>query len=87
MSNKRASDLSHENVLRDVHSQVDNSLITNGYLIGKVGRRIESATSTTTNTNDTQTLTFSEDGVTLYVLRIIYTDATQSTFISAERIG
>lgn len=87
MSQKQASTLSSENVLRDVHSSVDNSLITNGFLVGKVGRKIQSVISTTIVTNDTNTLTFSEDGTTLYVLRIIYTDDTQSTMISAERIA
>lgn len=87
MSNKKASNLSNENVLRDVHSQEDNSLITNGYLVAKVGRRIESVDSTTNVAGDTQTITFIEDGVTIYVLRVIYTDATQSKFVSAERIA
>lgn len=87
MSNKPASNLSSENVLRDVHSEVDNSIITNGYLVGLVGRKIESVDSTTSVSGDTQTLTFSENGSVLYVLRIVYTDGTQTKMVSAERIA
>lgn len=87
MSGKLASNLSHENVLRDVHSEIDNSLITNGFLVAKVGRKVESVISTTSVSDDTNTLTFSENGTTLYVIKVIYTDDTQSVMISAERIA
>lgn len=85
MSTKKTSDLSHENVLRDVHSEVDNSLITNGFLIGKVGRKIEQTITTTSVAGDTAILSFLENGVQLYEYTVIYTDATQQTMISAER--
>jgi hypothetical protein len=66
---------------------VDNSLITSGFLVGKVGRKIEIARATTNVADDTQVITFIQDGATLYTLEIVYTDATLSELISAERIA
>jgi hypothetical protein len=87
MSNKTPSNLSGDNVLRDVHNSDDNSIITSSFVVGKVGRKIESAISATSVPDDTQTVTYSEDGTVLYVLRIIYTDGTRSEFSSVERIA
>jgi hypothetical protein len=87
MSQKVPSNLSGDNVLRDVHNEKDNSLITSSFVTGKTGRKIESAISTTNVTDDTQTLTYSEDGTTIYTLRVIYTDGTRAEFSSVERIA
>lgn len=87
MSNKLPSTLSSDNVLRDVHSQVDNSIITSGFLVGKVGRKIEISKTTTNVPDDTQVIAFKEDGITLYTLECVYADATLSELISAERIA
>lgn len=82
---KPASNLSSENVLRSAHNEVNASLSTDGFLVGKVGRRIQLVISTTTIANDTEAYTFIEDGVTLYVITVIYTDGTRETLLSAER--
>lgn len=84
---KRTSDLSHENVLRAAANEHDGSINVNGFLAPIVGRKIQQVISTTTVAGDTATLTFSENGLMLYVYRIIYTDAVQATMISAERIA
>lgn len=87
MSQKTPSNLSGDNVLRDVHNEKDNSIITSTFVTGKVGRKIESVISTTSVTDDTQTLTYSEDSLVLYTVRIIFTDGTRSEFASVERIA
>lgn len=82
---KRLSERDGNQTLQGAFNDVDDSLTTNGYLVGKVGRKIVQAISTTNTAGDTATFTFSEDGITLYTLVIIYTDSTQAVMISAER--
>ena len=76
---------SQENVLRDAHNQTDNTILVNGFLAALVGRKITQQITTTNTTGDTAVLTFSENGTQLYVYTIVYTDATQSVLLSAER--
>ena len=85
MSSKKASKLSQENVLRDVHVSESTSLSINGYVTAKVGRKIELALSTTTVADDTEIYTYLEDGNTVMVLTVIYTDGSRSTLLSVER--
>lgn len=86
-SQKRLTQKDSEQAIRSSYNDVNDTLGVDGFLVGFVGRRIDIATSTTTVANDTQTFTFSENGSQLYVLRLIYTDGTQSTLMSAERIA
>lgn len=82
---KRVSDLSSENVFRAAANDHDGSLNVNGYLAGKVGRRIEQTIATTNVAGDTAVLDFKENGILLYRYTIIYTTAGQTIMISAER--
>lgn len=82
---KRPSQLDGNQTLQGAFNDVDNTHTVNGFLTSKVGRRVEIANSTTTILNDTQVITFIEDGVTLYVFTLIYTDGSQDTMMSAER--
>lgn len=63
------------------------TISVDGFLTGAIGRKVVQAASTTTNPNDTITYTFSESGTTLFVIKVIYTDNTYETMISAERIA
>lgn len=74
-------------VLKHTYNFVDASLTTAGFLTGKVGRKIVQTISTTTSANDTQTFDFQESGISLYQLKVIYTDSSYATMISAERIS
>lgn len=89
MSNttKGMSERDANQTLQLAFNDVDASLTTGGFLTGKVGRKVVQAISTTTVTDDTLTYTFSESGTTLYALKVIYTDNTYNTLISAERIS
>lgn len=81
------SDLDMNQVIRSAFNEVDCSLTSAGFLTGLVGRKVAQVISTTSVTNDTATFTFSENGTTLYVFKLIFTDGTQATLLSAERIS
>ena len=85
MSNKKASKLSNENVLRSAHVDETASLSINGYVSAKVGRRIELSLTTTNVLNDTEVYTYLEDGVQIMVLEVVYTDTSRETLVSVER--
>lgn len=61
-------------------NEEDFSLTTAGFLVGKVGRRIEVG-----GAGAVEIYTFIEDGDTLYELTLTYTDASKTTLLSAER--
>lgn len=84
-TSKPTADLSHENVLRSAYNKEDSSITTSGFLVGKVGHKVTQATSTTTIANDTLTYNFLDGAALLYSIKVIYTDATYATMISAER--
>lgn len=67
-------------VLQASFNVEDSTMLVNGFIVGAVGRKIEVASGGTTDT-----FTFSENGVTLYVLLLTYTDVTKATLLSAER--
>jgi len=85
MSNKKASILSSDNVIRDVHVGETSSLTINGFVTGKVGRKIELAITTTNVANDTEVYTYKEDGSTVMVLTVVYTNGSRDVLLSVER--
>lgn len=83
---KSWSDVDANQALQQSFNQVDASITTNGFLIGKVGNKITQTISTTTVSNDTATFNFYCDLTTLlYTYVLVFTDSTQSTLISATR--
>jgi hypothetical protein len=74
-------------VLQSSYNDVDATISTNGFLVGKVGNQITLAISTTTIANDTETYSFFDGAVALYQIRIIYTDGTRAQMVSATRIS
>ena len=87
MSNtqKTMSERDANQTLQLSFNDVDASLTSAGFLVGKVGRKVVLSFSTTSVANDTQTYAFSENGTALYSLKLIFTDSTYATMISAER--
>lgn len=86
-TSKQTSNASNENVLRSAHNEVDASITTNGFLVGKVGHKVTAVVSTTNLANDTITFTFFDDATQLYQLKIVYPTAQTIPFVSAERIS
>jgi hypothetical protein len=87
ITQKPLSHLDYEQTLQSSYNDVNATLSVDGFLTGKVGRKVELAISTTTVVDDTETYSFSENGIALYTLQIIYTDGTRSQLVSAERIS
>lgn len=83
---KRFSEFDQNQIFKKSYNDA-GTLSVDGFLTGLVGRKVELTISTTTVLNDTQTFQFSENGTTLFVLKVIYTDNTYATMISAERIA
>ncbi len=73
------------NAVQAAFNDEDASISVQSFVTGKVGRKIEFAIITTNVTNDTQVITFTEDGTILYVLTLIYADASLNTLLSVER--
>lgn len=71
--------------LQLAYNDVDATISTNGFLVGKVGNKVTLTISTTSSTGDTQTYAFSSNGTALYSLTLIFTDNTYATLVSAER--
>lgn len=65
----------------------NGTLSVDGFLSGKVGRRVDVAISTTTVANDTATFSFSENGTAILALKLVYTDGTQAQLLYAVRIS
>jgi hypothetical protein len=86
-TDKRMTDRDADQATRKAFNDETATLGVDGFLAGKVGHKIELAISTTTIANDTETYTYSDDGVTVMVLKIVYTDGARTTMLSAERIG
>lgn len=82
---KPFSEYDANQALQQSFNPVDGTLSTNGFLVGLVGRKITQTITTTTVTGDTSIFAFSENGIALYTYTVIYTDGTQTTFLSAER--
>jgi len=87
MSNttKAPSDLDYSQTLQGAYNDVNSTLSTDGFLVGKVGRKIVVSITTTSVANDTEIYAFSENGTALYTITMIYTDGNRTTMISAER--
>lgn len=84
---KPMSNMSNENVLRSAHNEVDASITTNGFLVGKIGHKVTATISTTSISNDTVTFTFFDGTTQLYALKVVYPTAQTIPFVSAERIS
>jgi hypothetical protein len=87
LTTKQNAQVNQGNAIVATYNEADKSLATSSFITSKVGRKITQATSTTTITNDTVTYDFLEDGISLYSLKLIFTDGSQSTMLSVERIS
>lgn len=84
---KPLSERDGSQTLKGSFNDVNDTLSVDGFLTGLVGRRVDLAISTTTLPNDTETYAFSENGISLYTIQIVYTDGTRSTLLYAVRIA
>lgn len=68
------------NATRYSYNDHEGSITVNGFIVSAVGRKVVIGA-----VGAVETYTFSENGVTLYVLTLTYTDASKTTLVSAER--
>lgn len=87
MSSKAMSERDSGQTLRLSFNDANDTLGVDGFLTGKVGRKITLTLSTTSVLDDTETYEFLEGATSLYQLRIIYTDGSRELMLSAERIA
>lgn len=80
-TDKLMSDRDFQQAIKLTFNDVDASLTTNGFLIAKVGRKVEVDVSG----GSVAIYTFKESGVTLYQYTLTYTDASRTILVSAER--
>ena len=84
-STKKLSEYDASQIHQKAFNVEGSTMGVDGFVVGKVGRKINLVVSTTTVIDDTETYTFSEDGVLLHELTIIYTDGSRDQLISVER--
>lgn len=85
ITQKQPSELDYSQTLQNAFNDVNSTITTDGFLVGKVGRKIDLTIATTTVASDTEVYAFSENSIALYTLTIIYTDGTRQTMKSAAR--
>lgn len=84
---KKFSQRDADQTLQASFNDVDSTITVNGFLVSVVGRRVDVTISTTTNPGDTQNFAFSENGIALYTLKVVFTDNTYSQLLFAERVA
>jgi hypothetical protein len=80
-TDKIMSDRDFQQTLKLSFNDTDASLTTNGFLIAKVGRKVEIDVSG----GNVAIYTFKENGVTLYQYTLTYADVSRAQLVSAER--
>ncbi len=79
-STKNLTRLDGNQVLQSAYNPEDTTVSVNGFIVGAVGRRVDISA-----VGAVETYTFSENGTTLYVLTLTYTDISRTVLQSAER--
>ena len=82
---KKLTQKDSQQSIRAAYNDANDTLGVDGFITGLVGRKVVRTVATTNVTGDTSVFDFSENGNLLYEITVVYTDATQDTFISAER--
>lgn len=86
-TNKLMSQKDADQSIRSAYIDDNGTISIDGFLAGKVGRRVDVGISTTTMANDTTTFSFSENGNPVLALKLVYTDGTQAQLLFAVRIS
>lgn len=73
--------------LQMAFNDVDASITTNGFLVGKIGHKVTLDIVTTTVAGDSELYSFLDNGELLYQIKLVYTDAGKTQLLSAERVA
>lgn len=87
---KIPAEYDYQQTLRRSYNLETASMSVDGFLAGKIGRKVVQTIVTTTFPNDTLVFDFQEKDatgayITLYQLTIIFIDSGRSEMLSAER--
>lgn len=84
---KKSSKKDGMQTLQMAFNDSDASITTSGFLTGKVGHKITLEIITTNVADDTEVYSFFDETNLLYEIKLVYTGASKSQLISAERIA
>lgn len=73
--------------LQMAFNDVDASITTNGFLVGKIGHKVTLEIVTTNMMSDSELYTFLDGEELLYQIKLVYTDAGKTQLLSAERVA
>jgi len=82
---KSYSDLDQQQIFKRSYNEESGTLGVDGFVAGKVGRKVVRSITTTNVANDTEVFTFSENGEHLFTIQVVYADDTLATLVSVER--
>lgn len=82
-TSKRLSEKDYQQALQGSYNDVDKTLSVNGFIVGKVGHRIERTDYLTTGDD----YSFYDGATLLYTIRVIYTTSSKAILSSVERIA
>lgn len=86
-TNKKASPLSSENVLRNSYIEETKVLGVGGFIGSKVGHKITLDIQTTNVANDTELYTYYDGPTQLMQIKVVYTNGARDIMQSVERIA
>lgn len=82
-SQKPMSQADMEQAVKYAFNDQDRTIAVGTFVSGLVGRKV----TRTDFDSVTEDYTYTEGALTLYVLRVIYTDVTKADLVSVERIS
>ena len=88
-TSKTFSDRDANQVLTGSFNEVDKSITTAGFLVGKINHKVSRIDTSAPNLGAAVSgddFSFLDNGTLLYTIRILYSDAAKSIMISAERV-
>lgn len=84
---KPLSDRDANQTLQASYNGVNDTLSVDGFITGLVGRRVDFVIGTTNVPNDSMTMNFSELGIALYSIKMVFTTGTRDVPLFVERIS
>jgi hypothetical protein len=82
-TSKQATNAGMGNVMSSIYNPEDKSITTAGFLVGKVGHKIQYNSVTSSS----ERYDYYDGANLLYSILITYTDSTKSQLSSAERVA
>jgi len=82
---KNFSEFDANQIIQKIFNEA-GMICTEGWVTGKVGRKITYSIVTTNVEDDTQRNEYVEDGVVLLVLDTVFTDGTRTSLSYVERV-